>query len=481
MLRQVFIIQKDDIIYQRIYGKALSADEVIDLRFKIKLDAKKKIGDKVGYFDYYKHRIVYEVDFELDLIFLLITGLMDDFFRISQIELSNLKVEFQMMTIDLEKNKLIDKETLKGLDPIIDALHKNISPKISVVGFSGVGKTTTKNLIKKGEISLRHIPTISGDIASIKIGRLEFSLFDFAGQEQFKYLWKGFIKGSNAVLIVTNSTPDNVEKSRFFLQLVEDEAPYALTAIIGNKQDLKGAMSVESIENILGVKTYPMVANRPENRGKMIKIIAEIMDLDIKTLGLLEYIPEEQFQFEEPSQLDQKVSDIISKEENEVKLGRSTETIKDLFLHPKLYDETIKVIKGEIEENEIKNHYNMIANNLKTLNDFRDYPYDEFNKHYFEYINLNLNLKNIKLKLFLEREFSQLKKTIESNKIKSPTDANNEIIIYALMCAYLTKVKPERFPKFESFLDYFNLDNLNEQLTKELNLYYLRILKNFNE
>ncbi len=480
MLRQVFIIQKDDIIYQRIYGKALSTDEIKDLRFKIKLDAKKKIGDKVGYFDYYKHRVVYDVDFELDLIFMFITGLMDDFFRLSQIELFNFKVEFQKIIIDLDKNQLIDKETLKELDPIIDALHKNISPKISVIGFSGVGKTTIKNLIKKGEISLRHIPTISGDIATIKIGRLEFSLFDFAGQEQFKYLWKGFIKGSNAVLIVTNSTPENVEKSSFFLQLVEDEAPYALTAIIGNKQDLENAMSVESIENILGVKTYPMVANRPENRGKMIKIIAEIMDLDIKTLDLLEFIPEEELQIEESSQLDQIRSNMISKKGKELELSKSTETIKDFVLHRKLYDETINVIKGEREENEIKNHYNMIANTLKTLNDFNEYSYSEFNKNYFDYINYNLNLTNIRLKQFLEQEFSQLKKTIESSKIKSPTEVNNDIIIYALMCAYLTKVKSEKFPEFESFLDYFDLNNLSEQLTKELNLHYLRILKNFN-
>ncbi|GAH20676.1 unnamed protein product, partial [marine sediment metagenome] len=72
------------------------------------------------------------------------------------------------------------------------------------------------------EIPLQHVPTISGDIATIKIGKLFFRLFDFAGQEQFKFLWKNFIKESDAVLIITDSTIRNVEKSRYFSGLVFD-------------------------------------------------------------------------------------------------------------------------------------------------------------------------------------------------------------------------------------------------------------------
>ena len=41
MLRQVFVIKGDDIIYQRIFGNALNKYEVEDLRFKIKSDAMK--------------------------------------------------------------------------------------------------------------------------------------------------------------------------------------------------------------------------------------------------------------------------------------------------------------------------------------------------------------------------------------------------------------------------------------------------------
>ena len=127
-------------------------------------------------------------------------------------------------------------------------MHRNLKPKIALVGFAGVGKTTIKQLIKMDEIPLQHVPTITGEIATIKIGKLFFRLFDFAGQEQFKFLWKGFIKESDAVLVVTDSTLKNIEKSKFFLELKTKEVPHARAAIIGNKQDLSNALSVKEIE-----------------------------------------------------------------------------------------------------------------------------------------------------------------------------------------------------------------------------------------
>jgi small GTP-binding protein len=150
-----------------------------------------------------------------------------------------------------------------------------------------VGKTTTTKLIRAEEIPVQHIPTITGDIATVKIGKLHFHLWDFAGQEQFSYLWNNFIKGSDAVILVTDSTLENVDKSKFFLELIKQEAPYAHIAVIGNKQDLKGAMNPVQIENILGLKAYSMVANDPNNRDKMIKIVADILEMSAEVSPLL--------------------------------------------------------------------------------------------------------------------------------------------------------------------------------------------------
>ena len=76
ILRQAFIIRKDELIYQRTFGNAITISEVEELQYKIKQDALKKLGKAIGFYDYFKYRVAYDVEVELDLIFILVTGLM---------------------------------------------------------------------------------------------------------------------------------------------------------------------------------------------------------------------------------------------------------------------------------------------------------------------------------------------------------------------------------------------------------------------
>ena len=240
---------------------------------------------KIEFHDFYKYRVSYITVKEQNLIFLFVASLTDKVDNIKK-ELIRCKEEFLNIFEDILDHKF-DAKTFDVFDPTIDVIHRNLRPKISLIGFSGVGKTTITKLIKADEIPMQHIPTITGDIATIKIGKLHFHLWDFAGQEQFSYLWNNFIKGSDAVLLITDSSLENVEKSKYFLEIIKEQAPYAQSAVICNKQDLKNAMNSVLIEKILNLKTYSMIANDSNNRDKMIQIIADVLEMSAEVSPLL--------------------------------------------------------------------------------------------------------------------------------------------------------------------------------------------------
>ena len=353
--------------------------------------------EKLEYHDYYKFRISYITDKNSGIIIIFITGLNDQFDYIKK-ELKKCKKDFVNLFGDILGEKC-DVSTFGVFNPNIDAIHRNLKPKISLCGFSGVGKTTTTRLIKAEEIPMQHVPTITGDIATIKIGKLQFSLWDFAGQEQFSYLWTNFIKGSDAVLLITDSTIENVEKSKFFLELIKEQAPNAHTAVIGNKQDLPDAMIPETIEKILGLKTYSMIANRAENRAKMITIIADILEMSADVSPLLKPLKErdsliekakivlENGNFQDAVQLFEKIGDmcidlgddVLSKEFFN-KADKIKEMLKKAGAEPPKVAEPpkatplkeIEQIEVEEEKEEIKTIAEAIPEPTKTLDEETD-------------------------------------------------------------------------------------------------------------
>lgn len=285
MLRQVFITKAGKILYKRKFGKALD-DEGFQQAYKqIAKEAFQIKAEKNRYHDYFQYRINYLSIPEKEILFLFVSDLSDKFENVKK-ELERCRKEFMNLFGEMLDEDL-DADSFEIFNPTMDLIHKNLRPKISLVGFSGVGKTTITRLITAEDIPVEHVPTITGDIGTIKIGKLHFHLWDFAGQEQFSFLWNNFIKGSDAVLLITDSTLENCEKSKYFTELIKKEAPYAHTAVIGNKQDLPEAMPIADIERILEMKAYSMIAVDPDNRDKMITIIADILEMSGEVSPLL--------------------------------------------------------------------------------------------------------------------------------------------------------------------------------------------------
>lgn len=110
------------------------------------------MGENLNYYDFYKYKVSFIVDKESKLLFIFVLDLSDDFNRI-KVELVRIREEFLNLLKD-KLNSKIDPSILNLLDPVTDKIHRNLKPKISLVGFSGVGKTTITQLIKAALLHL---------------------------------------------------------------------------------------------------------------------------------------------------------------------------------------------------------------------------------------------------------------------------------------------------------------------------------------
>ncbi|MFW9877012.1 MAG: ADP-ribosylation factor-like protein, partial [Candidatus Thorarchaeota archaeon] len=262
-------------IYTKQFGAVLEDSVFERLITPILEDCFSKTNDVINFKDYYKFRISYYK--EKNYLFLFINSLNDPFNKIKR-ELNRCREGF----LNLIKNYTLDfndEKDLEKIDQFIYPIQNRMPPIVSLVGYSGVGKTTIVNLLRTKEFSIENQPNISGNVATLKVGKIYFLIRDFTGDEKIGFLWNNFIRGSDAILIITDSTEKNVVNSKFFLSKIEEEVPYAYTAGIGNKQDLENAFNESRIKEILGLNMYPMIAIDPNNKEKMILIIAEILEM----------------------------------------------------------------------------------------------------------------------------------------------------------------------------------------------------------
>jgi len=193
------------------------------------------------------------------------------------IELKNLMQERYLSYI---ANPNLEKAKLHELNEHVEKILLS-QVKVALVGFGGVGKTTMYKLIQGRDIPLDYLPTMFVQYKDFgKIKETDVLLWDFAGQERFTPLWPMLLRGTHIILLVTDSTVENVlQTKRVFMGMIKKQKPDAIVYGIANKQDLPKAMDQKLVARVLGVETcFNLCSIDPSERKKLSDIIGKAIE-----------------------------------------------------------------------------------------------------------------------------------------------------------------------------------------------------------
>jgi len=154
--------------------------------------------------------------------------------------------------------------------------------KIAIFGQPRVGKTTISRMLLKQRIPLRYVSTIGVEVRPVPGGFIGSGtgivLWDIGGQPRFRSLWPTYLRGSQLVLVTTDSTLESVLWSRKMIPHVRSWTGDAALLGVANKQDRAAALTGERVSSILDIDTIPLTALEMQDPSERSHLIDAMLD-----------------------------------------------------------------------------------------------------------------------------------------------------------------------------------------------------------
>lgn len=158
--------------------------------------------------------------------------------------------------LEKQSNKYIKNNFSRIMDPLVVSKYV-----ISLVGESGVGKTSLLSLLMGREPPDNHIPTIALNtelIENLRFANYEIMVLDFADQGTARKLWD--FRSTDMIFLLTDSTLRNIIASKEIMATIQEEYPDMPFVIFANKQDLPNALDPTVIGKVMGADARSMIA-----------------------------------------------------------------------------------------------------------------------------------------------------------------------------------------------------------------------------
>ena len=141
----------------------------------------------------------------------------------------------------------------------------NKKANIVFLGLDNAGKSALLHVLKTDRVTQTR-PTIHPHSEELKMGNLVLNTYDLGGHETARKIWKDYFPAVNAILFLV----DSVDVKRFpeaYKELNDIlETPELVNipiAILGNKIDMAGAVSIEELKAALHYDELMANENRP--------------------------------------------------------------------------------------------------------------------------------------------------------------------------------------------------------------------------
>ncbi|MBY8980251.1 MAG: GTP-binding protein [Candidatus Lokiarchaeota archaeon] len=169
--------------------------------------------------------------------------------------------------------------------------------KLPIFGDAGVGKTTLTQRYLHGLFKSSYHGTIGVDFFlkrfEIDGKKVSLQIWDFAGEEKFRFLLPGIINGAHGTIFMFDITryvtfQNLTEWLSVFNKTNETQGQKVPALLVGSKTDLEGLRTVPSEEGKKFVKENNLIgyiecsSKNGENIEELFKTITKIMISNIK-------------------------------------------------------------------------------------------------------------------------------------------------------------------------------------------------------